>query len=288
MQPSIEMARPNRPKVSLGTLRLGLHELPMVAGGVASAVGIMVLVGWLLGLDILKSIVPGLLTMKVNTALAFVLLGTSMLLSARANTARDRRVALLPVAAGLVLAALVGSQYLLGRDVGIDQWLFRELPGQIGTVQPNRMSAMTVICFLFVGIGLILATLRRATRVVPALLVGSLLLATLNVLDFVFEASAPSLLAGSTQMAMTTAVTMIVLSVGTMGLLPAGGLLAVLAGPSASARLARQLLVASLVAPVVLAWLRLQSQWSSPYGSSLRSGRSCCCSAFVPVMRLSC
>ncbi|MDO8485125.1 MAG: hypothetical protein Q7S35_09290, partial [Candidatus Limnocylindrales bacterium] len=91
-------------------MRLGLNDLPTVAASLAAAVGITVLLGWLLGLDVLKSIVPGLLTMKVNAALAFVLLGIGMILSARANTARDRRAAVLPVAAALVLAALVGSQ----------------------------------------------------------------------------------------------------------------------------------------------------------------------------------
>jgi uncharacterized membrane protein len=142
-------------------MRLGLPELPIVAGGMAVAVGITVLLGWLLGLDTLKSFVPGLLTMKVNAALAFVMLGIGMLLSARAATARDRRTAVLSVAAVLVLAALVGSQYLIGRDLGIDQWLFGEPPGQVGTVDPNRMSPMTVICFLLVGTGLILASFRR-------------------------------------------------------------------------------------------------------------------------------
>ena len=267
MQPSIRMLRPNISPLGSPTTRSGLNGLPTVAGGVAVAVGIMVLLGWLLGLDILKSIVPGLLTMKVNTAIAFVLLGIGMLLSARANTARDRRAAVLPVAAVLVLAALVGSQYLIGRDLGIDQWLFREPPGQVGTFQPNRMSPMTVIGFLLLGTGIILATVRRATRLVPALLLGALLLAALNVLDVVFEAGAPSLLAGYTQIALTTALTMIVVSIGTMGLLPAGGPLEALVGPSASARLARRLMVASLVVPVLLAWLRLQGEALGLHGT---------------------
>ena len=248
-------------------MRLGIRDLPTIAGAAAAAVGITVLLGWLLGLDILKSIVPGLLTMKVNTALAFVLLGLGLLLSARASTARDRRIAVLPVAAAMVLAVLVGSQYLIGRDLGIDQWLFYEAPGQLGTVQPNRMSPMTVICFLLVGTGIILATLRRATRVVPAFLVVALSLAALNVFDFVFDATAPAVFAGYTQMALTTALTMILAGIGTMALLPNGGLLLALSGPSTSAQLARRLMFASLVVPVLLAWLRLQGEELGLYGT---------------------
>jgi hypothetical protein len=90
-----------------------------------------VLIGWWLGIEELKSIVPGVLTIKVNTAIAFVLLGAGMFLRARGS-----RAAVVPLTAVIALSALVGSQYLLGRDLGVDQWLFREAPGQIGT--PSR------------------------------------------------------------------------------------------------------------------------------------------------------
>ena len=105
--------------------------------------------------------------MQVNTAVAFVLLGAGMFGRTRASETHLHRLALVPVCAALVLAALVGSQYLTGRDLGIDQWLFRELPGQIGTVQPNRMSPMTVICFLLIGCSVVLAGRRWADRFVP-------------------------------------------------------------------------------------------------------------------------
>jgi PAS domain S-box-containing protein len=276
-----------RSRLPLGASRLGIRELPAIAGAMAVAVGIMVLLGWLLGLDILKSIVPGLLTMKVNTALAFVLLGLGSFLSARASTARDRRIAVLPVAAAMVLAALVGSQYLIGRDLGIDQWLFYEAPGQLGTVHPNRMSPMTVICFLLVGTGIILATIHRATKAVPALLVAALSLAGLNVFDFVFDASAPAMFAGYTQMALTTALTMIVVGIGTMGLVPGGGFLQALTGPTTSAQLARRLMFASLLVPVLLAWLRLQGEelglYGTRYGISLMALATFVLLAFVIV-----
>jgi PAS domain S-box-containing protein len=275
MQSSIGIVHTIRSTLALGALRLGMRDLPTIAGGAAVAVGITVLLGWLFGLDILKSLVPGLLTMKVNTALAFVLLGVGLFLSSRATTARDRRIGVLPVVAAMVLAALVGSQYLIGRDLGIDQWLFYEAPGQVGTVQPNRMSPMTVICFLLVGSGLILATFRHATRTVPALLIATLSLAALNVFDFLFDAIEPAMFAGYTQLALTTALTMILVAIGTMGLLPNGGFLQTLTGPSTSAQLARRLLVASLVVPVLLAWLRLEGEelglYGTRYGISLMS-----------------
>lgn len=250
--------------------RLGLDDLPKVAGGVAVAAGVTVLLGWMLGFDTAKSLVSGALTMKADSAFVLILLGLGLFLAARAGTPRDRRLSVLPVLVAVCLTALVGSQYLTGRDLGIDQWLFWEAPGQVGT---DRMTPMAVIGFLLVGAGLILAILQRLARLAFALALGALVIAALNVLDFIFIATAPSLLPDYTQMAITTALTLIVLSVGTLGLLPGGGLPDALVGPSPSARLARRLILTSLAVPVILAWLRLLGEsrglYDAHYGASL-------------------
>lgn len=248
-------------------IRLRFTDLPSLAAVVAIVVGTIVLTGWWLRIDDLKSLVPGLLTMKVNTAIAFVLLGLGMLGRARPVGSRWHRLAVAPVLSMMLLSAVVGSQSLTGRDLGIDQWLFVELPGQVGTVQPNRMSPMTVVCFLLIGSGILAASRVRGRRMVPALLLAALIVAALNVLDSIFDATIPSVLAGHTQMALNTAGAMVVVAIGAMGLLPSGGPLEILVGPSSSARLARRLLLASLVAPIVLAWLRLEGQQAGLYGT---------------------
>jgi len=246
----------------------GVNELPALGALLAILVGGIVLLGWWLGLDGLKSLLPGMLTMKVNTAVAFGLLGVGMLARSRPARSRWHRLGAIPLVAMMLLTAAVGSQYATGGDLGIDQWLFRELPGQVGTVQPNRMSPMTVVCFLLIGTGVLLSGGIRTRRCVPALLVVALVLASLNVLDFVFNATVPSLLAGYTQMALNTAATMLLVSIAAMGLLPNGGPLEVYIGSPASAGLARRLVVASLVAPVLLAWLRLQGEQRGLYGTN--------------------
>ena len=248
--------------------RDGLTILPAITAAVAIAVGAVVLVGWWLGIDILKSIVPGVLTMKVNTAIAFVLLGTGMVLRARGS-----RAAVLPLFAVIVLSAVVGSQDLLGRDLGVDQWLFREAPGQIGTFQPNRMSPLTVVAFLLIGTGLLLIGRRGAGRIAPAMFLGALAIAFGNALDAVFDVTAPTLMMAQTQMALVTSTAFMVVSIGALSLLPGDGPFAGFKGPSASAKLARRLLVASVVGPTVLTWLRVAGEnagfYDSTYGQTL-------------------
>lgn len=265
------LPEPISPRLAAGSAivwrRPGIVDLPTISAALAILVGTIVLLGWWLGIDGLKSLIPGILTMKVNTAIAFLLLGGAILARSRPSGTTSYRLGVVPLIGMLLLSVAVGTQYLTGLDTGIDQWLFREAPGQVGTVQPNRMSPMTVACFLLIGMGVLLAGSGRTRRVVPAFLLTALIVASLNVLDFVFEATVPSLLAGYTQMALTTAATMVIVSIGAMGLLPNGGPLEVYLGPSPSAGLARRLVVASVVAPVVLAWLRLQGEANGLYGT---------------------
>lgn len=244
-----------------------LKDLPGISAVLSILVGSVVLVGWWLEIDGLKSLVPGLLTMKVNTALAFVLLGLGLLARSRPVGTLWHRLGIAPLIGMMLLTAAVGSQYLSGQTSGIDQWLFRELPGQIATVHPNRMSPMTVLCFLSIGTAVLLASRNSGSRLVPTLLLGALIVASLNILDVIFAPTAPTVLASYSQMALNTAVTIFVLSIGTMGLIPCGGPLEAFLGPTTSASLARRLLVASLVAPLVFAWLRLEGEGRGLYGT---------------------
>ena len=249
-------------------LRAGLPHLPAVAAAGAVTVGAVVLVGWWLGIEVLKSIVPGVLTMKANTAIAFVLLGAGLLLRARGS-----RAAVLPLVAVIVLGSVIGSQDLLVLDLGVDQWLFREAQGQIGTFEPNRMSPLTVICFVLIGAGLLLIGRRGAGRIAPALFLGALVIAFGSALDAIFDVTAPTLLMVHTQMALVTAAAFMVISIGAMSLLPGDGPFAGFRGPSGSARLARRLLLASVVGPTVLTWLRVAGEnagfYDSNYGETL-------------------
>ena len=267
------VAPPRRPRPPAREHSAGPAGLALASALVALIVGAGALLGWLLEVDGLKSLLPGGLTMKVNTAIAVVLLGISLAGRARDAGGRWRRLAETSATGAMVLSVAVGYQYLAGIDLGIDQWLFREAPGAFGTSQPNRMSPMTITCFVLIGSGILLAGRPRVGRLAPVALLVALLVAVLNILDLVFDAAVPSMLAGYTQMAPTTAITAAVLSVGALGLLPGGGPLEVFAGPAAPATLARRLLAASIVAPTALAWLRLEGEerglYESRYGASL-------------------
>lgn len=83
---------------------LSLRSVSIAASVVAILVGCLVLLGWVLDVEILKRIIPGLNAMNPTTAIAFVLAGLSLLLLRDDQTSQRRRSA-----QGCALAvALVG------------------------------------------------------------------------------------------------------------------------------------------------------------------------------------
>src|SRR5215211_1662268 len=103
------------------------RQVSRVASGIVLAVGFLVLASWLFDISALTSILPGLATMKANTALAFVLAGLSLWL----DSIRHENPWVGFVARGCAtLTALIGlftlSEYIFSRDLGIDELLFKD------------------------------------------------------------------------------------------------------------------------------------------------------------------
>lgn len=253
--------------------RSSAAPLTLAAGLAACVLGALTLLGWILGVDELKSIVPGTLTMKPNTAIAFLAIGGALLADGPSVPARGRWIADALAVIALLLGAVVGVQYLLGVDLGIDQLLFREPAGAVGTVNPGRMSPQTTLSFVLLAAALLLARRRAEDRVLIGLVGIPAILGTLNLLDAFLGPATPTLLSGYTQMALPTAVAFIALSAGILGIRPDGGPLAILQGDDDSAVLVRRLFMAALVIPIVIAWLRLAGEraglYDAAYGVSL-------------------
>ena len=125
--------------------------------------GLTVLVGWMWDVALLKSVFPGVVEMKANTAVGLVLAGVSLLLLSSARTHAGRRwTGLAAAGLTLLLGALTLSQFVFGCDLGIDELLFRDSAGAVYTAIPGRMSWLTALDFVLVASALILLGTRRA------------------------------------------------------------------------------------------------------------------------------
>ncbi len=112
---------------------------------VTAVVGVLVLVGWAGDITVLKSVLSGLPTMKVNTAISLVLSALSLLMGGSHVPPSPRRqvVGLVSAFLVLVIIALTLAQYAFSIDFGIDQFLFRDSTGSVPRPFPGRMAPVT-------------------------------------------------------------------------------------------------------------------------------------------------
>lgn len=249
------------------------RTLAQGCGAGAILLGSLVLAGWALDVTALKSVFPGLVTVKANTALGFVLAGVSLwLLRTEGVSGRRRQVAHACAAVVALLGLLTLGEHVLGWDLGIDQLLFREGPGAAGTSAPGRTSPNAAFGFLLIGIALLLLDVetRGGGRPAQALAAATALVSLLG-----YAYGVPSLygIGPYTQMAPHTAALLLVLSLGVLLARPDRGWTRAVAGGGVGGVMARRLLPAVIVVPAVLGGVRLLGERAGLYDTE--SGSRC-------------
>jgi CHASE3 domain len=134
------------------------HRLQRVAGAAVALLGAVILVAWHLHWRAILQILPGLPTMKYNTAACLILYSGGIVLL----TTRYARAARAPAGLVAVVALLTLIEYLTPLHFGIDELLLKDYIFD-ATTNPGRMSPLTASCFALFGAGLIAAAPSRHT-----------------------------------------------------------------------------------------------------------------------------
>jgi len=248
-----------------GTTGEGLRRVPALVGAGIAALGVIVLLGWVLDVDGLKSVLPGLPTMKANTALCFLLIGLALLL-------RHRRKARLACSASLcTLVGLTLAEYAAGWDLRLDQFLFQDAPDP-HTFYPGRMTPVTALSFAMSGVSLLLFAVPRGRWLQQALALATGLVGLTGVLGYLYDVKQLYQFAGVASMALHTAAGFVVLSVGLL-FARTDGLVRVLSGAAPGSQLARRFLPVVILLPILLGWLHEAGErsgvWGAPVGAGL-------------------
>ncbi|MBZ5657387.1 MAG: PAS domain S-box protein [Acidobacteriia bacterium] len=225
------------------------------------ALGLWVLMGWMFHIQIVKSILPGQVAVKANTAACFILIGFSLWFLRKEQP---------PIALGwklaaqiaAVMASVVGllslTECIWGWDLGIDRLLFAAGPEDIpGSVRPGLMSPITAFSFLCLGPGLLLldAKTRFGRWLAQSLPCGAAVASMFGILEFVLDPTTTH-----THISPLTASTLFLFAFGLMFARRQSGLGALVASATLGGTLTRRLVSAAIIAPLVIGWLRYKGE----------------------------
>lgn len=260
-----------------GTAPLGIALFTALVGAFA-------LLGWALDITILKSILSGWATVKPNTAIGFILCGAALALLRNETRPRwaDRAGKVCAVAVAL-LGAVTLAQYLLGINIGIDELLFRDVDTLL-TSHPGRMAPVTALNFIFCGAALLLLDVssRRGHRPSQFIILLPMATSFLAVLGYIFASSSLYQVAGFRSVALPTALAFLFFGLGLL-LVRAAGWMAVFTNHGTRGLLARRLIPAAIVGPVLIGWVRLAGQGMGLYGTEFGVAVVALSSTFVAV-----
>lgn len=251
--------------------RSGFTRLAHVASAIAILLGCSVLLGWVLDIGALKSPIPGSVTMRVNTAVSFVLAGLSLELQIEPSSASWRaRVARLCALVTLAVGSLTLLEYAYDADFGIQQLLLRVPAGELEPVSPGRMASNTALCFVLLG--LVLACLDASSRwavhaTLEALTLAVFAIGYVAVCGYALSTTALYGVAGYGSMAAHTAAGLAVLSTGVLVARPQRGITALLAQDDPGGSALRRVLPVLMVIPLMVAGLLLKGRQAGYYGS---------------------
>ena len=244
---------------------LAALKVARTLAAIVLALGALALVGTALDLPALNSLIPHSGKMPPDTAATFCLAGLGVgLFSGRAWV---RRVgwALIAIVAGVGAIEIV--QHLTGLDLGIDS-IFSH--GSEDLVHPGRMSPVSSLNFLLVGVGVLLgrAPTSRSSFVGQALLVAALLLAVHVLFGYAYGLESFYKPLATAPMAFDSAVAFGLLAFASLYCGPDSGIGSIFTDPGPSGTLLRRMLPALLLSPLLLSWVSENGQRAEYFGKT--------------------
>lgn len=220
-------------------------------------IGVLVLLGWLLDIQLLKSVTPGWVSMKPNAALGFVFSGLALYLLQSSYRFKQPTIRLCALVVGF-LGTITLAQYLFHWNLGLDQWLFRDSTTSISTSNPGRMSPVSALNFGFIGVALWVSLPGQAHYHLMQLLALGTALTSLQVLiGYLYDVQPLFGLASFTYTAAHTALTFLIVSIGLLFAHPTRGWFQLVSRNTAGGLTARILLPAAIAVPLGLGWWRV-------------------------------
>ncbi len=242
------------------------QRMAFLLGAIIVFAAALVFVGWILDIPRLKSIVPTWPEMAPITTVAFLLSAFSLGASLRFSRGKKfwLRASQICALAVITIGALKFCDGLLGWGLQFDLLGFHEPAGHV----PARMSPMTALVFLLLGLALCLPRRAKFAYVFEFLVVAAGFVSSLGFFRYLYEDEP---LWPFAQMAMHTGFLLILLSGAVFCTRTDSGLMTLLLGDSLGGMLARRLLPPTVLIPMAINYCESLAEgqgWFNPKAES--------------------
>jgi PAS domain S-box-containing protein len=150
--------------------------------------GVCVLLGWAIDAPLLRSIIPGAVQMKANTAVALIVSAAALWLAAPSPAGHRRTLAQCLAVLPAVIGIATLAQYQFGWNLSIDEALVRDTASAFNSAK-GRMSPYSAAAFVALGAALSTLPYRGASLGVRALSGIVVLIGGVSLLGYLWNAS---------------------------------------------------------------------------------------------------
>ncbi|MBI5476224.1 MAG: PAS domain S-box protein [Ignavibacteriales bacterium] len=242
-----------------------MQNVPVLSSLFSIFMGGFVIIGWYFDIQFPKSISSQYMAMKPNAALSFILIGFAFLFQQHKFFLDKKYYQVLSklfLFLVVTIAALTLVQYLFSIDIGIDQIIFKEQTDAIATLVPGRMPWSVSINFFLLGLFILFNQKKEISKNILHLY--AMIPAIVSVIDLAGYIFRTEHIYGKfyNQMAIHSAVTFILFSVGLLASRPNEGIMRIIVSQSLGGITLRRLLWGAILIPAGLGWLLLQGYYS--------------------------
>lgn len=213
--------------------------------------------GWQFDLPLLKSLIPGYVTMKFNTAFGLLVLSVTQVALIGTPSERQKWLVRLCTAVCFMIAAATLAEYSFGFDLGIDQLIYKDLDHFGRMYPPGRLAPVTAVSFVLTTLGIAAIWLQRRPRYrlgqVCFLITGLISFQALT--SYILGVQTSFGIAAHTRIAVHTASALILLNFGFLLLSSPHGYMRVVLARTDAGRMTRHLLTATIFVPPFFNWM---------------------------------
>ncbi len=230
-----------------------------IAKSVTAVALVVLLGGWALHFQLL-------IRMRANTAFGLALIGLATWIHTDGlKKSAKCIVCIVCLSTSALLGLLTLSEYLTGRDVGIDQLLFNNVStaGFAG-----RMPVLTASSLMLFALGGLLLWYTRRLFIAQSLILMAATVCLMKALGIIYGVPDVFGLQQQTSMPITSALSGLAIGVAVLFSHPERGIMQAVSSDAPGGILARRLLPAAIVIPTVLGWVLGEGQLRGLYGTN--------------------